>query len=209
MKKKPVIMARILAVSAVVALFSLVGCAEPVEKQEMEPLANVGCVAVLPVSPQMDLSFSAQKKEELQEGSAYATGVINSLLTVNPKARLVGETPTSLNGMGEGGKLEIIREAGKQTGCQAVLFTSLERYSERKGGEMSVDTPASASFDMTLFHLPSGRVLWVGDYEETQESFLANIFSSKMKKRGFRWITVEELVGEALEERLAKCPYLK
>jgi hypothetical protein len=62
---------------------------------------------------------------------------------------------------------------------------------------------------MALIHSHTGAVLWTGDFRETQESFLSNIFSfTKMQSRGFKWITVEQLVEQGIKERLATCPYL-
>ncbi len=116
---------------------------------------------------------------------------------------------SSLSGQDMAALEKRLAAIGERSGCQAVLLTSMQRFSQRQGGEMAVDSPASAAFTMTLVQLPSGAVLWTGDYTETQQSFLANILSGKMGQRGFRWITVEELVRQALEERLAACPYLK
>ncbi|BCL61137.1 hypothetical protein DGMP_18300 [Desulfomarina profundi] len=63
---------------------------------------------------------------------------------------------------------------------------------------------------MVLRHVKTGAVLWSADFKETQESLLSNILSfNKAQSRGFKWISVEELLEQGIRERLAQCPYLK
>ncbi len=195
-------------VLSTLALFLVAGCA-PVEKRTEERLAEVGRVAVLPVSSQLDSPVSEQEMAALQKGAVYATGIMHEILAGNSRVQLIGEDDGVLDATGSRERLGRLVAIGERSGCQAVLLTSIQRFRQRQGGEMAVDSPASAAFAMTLVQVPSGAVLWTGDYTETQESFLANILSGKMGQRGFRWITVEELVRQALKERLAACPYLK
>ncbi len=190
-------------------LFLLAGCAAPAGKEDGGDIVAIDCVAVLPVTPLQEASLSGQDMAALQQGSAYATRVMAGELANNPKVQLVGGDEEMLDVTGSRERLERLVAIGERSGCQAVLLTSMQRFHQRQGGEMAVESPASAAFTMTLIQLPSGAVLWTGDYTETQQSFLANILSGKMGQRGFRWITVEELVRQALEERLAACPYLK
>ena len=53
-------------------------------------------------------------------------------------------------------------------------------------------------------------MLWTADFRETQESLLDNILTyNKAQSRGFKWVTVEQLVEQGVKDRLATCPYLK
>ncbi|MBM9518683.1 hypothetical protein JWG39_02480 [Desulforhopalus vacuolatus] len=197
----------IVSLLMVVALLAISGCATP-EKESPRALKPLKCIAVMPVmagGEDVDLPL-----QDLQKGAAFATSEMTLLLADRPNIELVssrqagGFPPEIIHG-----RSGAIAAIGEQTGCDGVLLTHLEYYSERVGSEYSVDSPASASFKMALFYAPTGAVLWTADFRETQESFLSNIFSSKMGKRGFRWITAQELLRQGLEERLGECPYLK
>ena len=92
----------------------------------------------------------------------------------------------------------------------AVLVLRLGRYRKRTGDKYSVDAPASVAFDYRLLHAASGATLCAGRFDETQESFSANILSlATMFKRGFKWITSRQLAKEGLQKTLGECRYLK
>ncbi|MCK9174574.1 MAG: hypothetical protein M0O96_04775 [Desulforhopalus sp.] len=197
----------IVSLLMVVVLLALSGCATPKEEgpRALQPLK---CIAVMPVTVWgEDVDSPLQ---DLQKGADFATSEMTVLLAAKPNADMVssrqagGFSPEIIRG-----RSGAIAAIGEQTGCDGVLLTHLQHYSERVGSEYSVDSPASASFKMALFYAPTGAVLWTADFRETQESFLSNVFSSKMGKRGFRWITVNELLKQGIEERLGGCPYLK
>ena len=62
---------------------------------------------------------------------------------------------------------------------------------------------------MNLYDTRTKAVIWVADFNETQESLMDNLLSfGKAQSRGFKWITVEELVSQGIRERLADLPYL-
>ena len=95
-------------------------------------------------------------------------------------------------------------------GCDAVLQIELRRYQDRDGGDYSVKSPASVAFDLRLVHAASGKVLWFVAVDETQESLLDNVFSlNKAVRRGFQWLTVDELADQAMTDALARCSYLQ
>lgn len=176
-------------------------------ERKMEPIQ---CIVVMPVQTLADDDLSAEESGALEKGAVYSTGVMTTLLANNPKVRLLTENDSPSFSAGvRRGRLGVLSAIGENMGCDAVLLTSLKRFHQRQGTGMAVEEPASAAFEMSLIQVPSGSVLWTGDYRETQESFLANIFSSKMGSRGFRWVTVEELVRQGMTERLTGCPYLQ
>ena len=56
----------------------------------------------------------------------------------------------------------------------------------------------------------SGQVLCRGRFDETQESVMENLFNfSSARKRGFTWVTAEEMLREGLQNKLSECPYLR
>lgn len=109
-----------------------------------------------------------------------------------------------------GGRLAQMKVLGAKMASDAVLEITVTRYRQREGSEMSVNAPASAAFDMVLTNVETGRVLWAASFDETQEALSSNLLSiGKVKNRGLKWITVENLVRQGVKERLADCPYLQ
>ena len=105
---------------------------------------------------------------------------------------------------------DVIGHLGKILHCDAVMVTTVHRYRQRVGSELAIESPASASFQMRLVDVKTRAVLWSADFDETQESLLSNILSfNKAQSRGFKWVTVENLVAQGLKELLAGCPFLK
>lgn len=193
-------------------LLVLVSCSskQPVagseDTQQVIPLTSI---AVLPVRILAE-EGTQSGGEQLQKGAILANNLLRDEFAGNTKFQVVN--PGQLNKIGSGvtgGLGSTIAELGKQLGCDGVLVTTLRRYNDRQGGEYAVEAPASVSFKMTLISTDDQHVLWVADFNETQESLMANIFSfGKAQSRGFKWITVEELMTQGMKERLAEFPYL-
>ena len=62
---------------------------------------------------------------------------------------------------------------------------------------------------MRLVNTRDGGVLWQSMFKETQQSLMSNLMSfDKAESRGFKWITVEELVRQGINEKIEECPYL-
>ncbi|MBU3984426.1 MAG: hypothetical protein KJ985_13395 [Proteobacteria bacterium] len=108
------------------------------------------------------------------------------------------------------GRVAQMKALGAKLDSNAVLDITVTRFHERDGSDLSVNSPASAAFQMVLTHVDSGMVLWAASFDETQEALSSNLLSlGKARNRGFKWITVEELVSQGVKERLADCPYLQ
>lgn len=105
---------------------------------------------------------------------------------------------------------DVIAHLHKVLHCDAVMMITVHRYRQRQGGDLAADSPASASFEIRLVDAKSKAVLWSADFDETQESLLSNILTfNKAQSRGFKWVTVETLISQGLQDRLADCPFLK
>lgn len=166
---------------------------------------TVSCVAVLPTTISADESEGTlpQKSEILKAGALYIDSVLTKELKGNPKVRILKSSPSFVSGSDAA-----LPEIAGSAGCDAAMITTLRRFQQRNGGEMAVDTPAAASFYMRIVKAKTGQVIWATDFSETQESLLSNILSfGKAQSRGFKWITVEELVTQGVREHLEKCPY--
>jgi len=181
-------------------------------EQVKTPIEPLRCIAVLPASTSVgkDDTIKYDDARALERGASLATAVMAGELVDKPKVRVLSaEQVTTLVPEISGGISGTIAVLGKKLNCDGVLTTTVGRFKQRQGGEYASDSPASATFSMTLRHAPSGRILWSADFKETQQSFLSNILSfDKAQNRSFKWISVEELLEQGIKERLADCPYL-
>ena len=166
----------------------------------------VSCVAVLPTMAALDgdPAGSPQPAASLTEGTGHVDKVLAQELGGNSKFRLLKSTSSLLST----GSTEDLQQVAKESGCDAVMLTSLYRFRQRQGGEMAADAPASASLKIRIVKADKGNVIWSSEFNETQESLLSNVLSfGKAQSRGFKWVTVEELVEQGVRAQLAKCPY--
>jgi hypothetical protein len=109
-----------------------------------------------------------------------------------------------------GGRIKQIRDIGQATGCGAVLESSIGRYQKRVGGEMSVETPAAAAFSMALTSVEQGGRIWSTSFDEEQKALFEDIFSfGKAERRAFKWLSVQELLRDGVDSRLAEFPYFQ
>jgi hypothetical protein len=181
--------------------------------QIQAPLESLSCIVVLPAGTSVgkDETIDFEEAQSLEKGAAYATEIIRNELKDNPRVRIMRSNQvTSLIPEVSGGVIGTFTELGKKLNCDAVLLTTVRRYQQREGTEYAADSPASVNFSMALRRTDNGNVLWSTEYREKQQSFLSNIFSfTKAKDRGFKWVSVEQLMTQGIKERLAQCPYLK
>jgi len=184
------------------------------ETKKIGPLPEVSCVAVLPAAVPVAYreTLSATGKKNMTEGATFLDSVMADelrgrtgefkLLTENQLDAILGDP--------WGGRLQQVRDIGQATGCGAVLETSLSKYRERVGSTMSAETPAAAAFSMELIGVESGIVLWTTSFDESQKALFDDIFSfDKAQKRGFKWLSVQELSRDGLKSRLEDFPYFQ
>lgn len=190
----------------------LASCSAPksTPKSARQITEAVNCVAVLPTRALSDENGNTQSVT-LRRGAALIDTLMAREIGANTNVRILRPEEMDSLYIGEGsGLVAVIRSVSQMTGCDAVMITTVRRFKQREGGEYAADAPASASFDLRIVDAKSKNVLWATDFDETQQSLFSNIFSfGKAQSRGFKWITVEELVSQGVKERLADCPYLK
>jgi hypothetical protein len=100
-----------------------------------------------------------------------------------------------------------VQEIGRQLSADAVLVGHLYRCKERIGTKYAADTPASVAFDLSLVSVTDGRLLWSGNFDETQKALNENLFllGSFLKRKG-SWVTAEEMAVTGLTNLLEKLP---
>ncbi len=173
---------------------------------------NLTCLVVMPtrttVATTRDMKYA--NAEVLEKGASFIDSVIADELNGSQVSRIIAAEqiagmPTEVSG----GNMGMLKAIGGKLNCNAILVTTVQHFKQRVGGEYAVDSPASVAFEMRLVDVNTGSVFWSSTFSETQESLLNNLFTfSKAQSRGFKWITVEELVRQGVHERLSQCPYL-
>ncbi len=100
---------------------------------------------------------------------------------------------------------EIIKNLAKKTDTQAVLYGRIYRFKERKGSSFSVRKPASVAFALVLYDGFTGKILWNGYFDKTQQPLSENILDIRIYKK-FKWLTAEELASNGLDLVLQTFP---
>lgn len=102
---------------------------------------------------------------------------------------------------------DVVLETGRRLKADAVVSGTIYRFRQRIGTRFSVDTPASVAFGIHLIRVADGRLLWIGHFDETQQSLSENLFKLSIFIRGgWAWLTAEELARIGLDKVLATLP---
>ncbi len=180
----------------------------PTQEQIEQARMQVPCIVALPVVADLksDPSLNYQTAAELEKGASFMDVQLNDALKGHDNVRFLSERQlTSLLPESEAAQAALFRTIGSELKCNAVLVTSLSRYSQRVGGDYGVDSPASATFTMKLFNAADASVIWSSTFDVTQESLFENLMSAH--KYGLKWLTVEELLIMGITEKVEQCPY--
>jgi len=150
------------------------------------------------------------KNADLERYLAAFTAHIKTHFGNDSRMLMLGEDQLqSLLGASTGNNQQLLQVAGEKLGCQAALSVTLERYRERLGDEYSATDPASLAFSFRLTNLADGKVTCFGQFDETQLPVSENVLTiGQAFKRGFKWITIADLTGEALKRKFSACPEL-
>ncbi|MFZ5764134.1 MAG: hypothetical protein ACOY4H_00895 [Thermodesulfobacteriota bacterium] len=192
-------------------LTALIGCGGKTPPAAEEVRKPVSSIVVLPVTIQKsEQGYDYITTRQLEAGAAVLEELAKELLAERTDIRfLTAAGIDSLLGDFLGTPKEMVRRIGEQSGADATLAITAIRFSERDGGEYSVNQPASVSFRYELTHVESGATLCLGVFDETQQTLLSNLFTfSKASSRGFKWITARQLAREGMQEKFNDCRYL-
>lgn len=94
-------------------------------------------------------------------------------------------------------------QVGKCIPADYLLVPQLVFYHERRGGDWGAEEPASVIMDFFLLDVGKGTILRRYRFEETQQPLSANLLDvDKFVSRGGKWISVEELTQEGIEQAI-------
>ena len=129
-------------------------------------------------------------------------------LQLIPHSRAQGALSSLLlRGKEELPELDLLVEIGRNLDADAILLGRVYRFKERKGAKYSVESPASVAFDIDLISVAEKRLIWNGNFDETQRSLSENLLKLRtfFKRKG-QWITAESLAVSGLEKVLLTFP---
>ena len=149
-------------------------------------------------------------KAELADGAGLLNGILAEHFMDNPRIMIISsEQHEALAGDLSGSRIQIIRGIADKLGSDATLIVTLHSLRQREGDKYSSDTPTSLAFKYHLIRSADGQAVCTGSFDETQEALTDNILKLKSAiKRGFKWISVEDLAREAFKSKFASCPAL-
>jgi TolB-like protein len=98
-------------------------------------------------------------------------------------------------------------ELGRALNVDYVLFGFLYRFDERIGSSLGVEKPASVGYDLHLFRVKDGKMVWSGRFDETQQSLTDDLFKvGAFLRRKAVWLKAEELASVGMDEILNDMP---
>lgn len=99
--------------------------------------------------------------------------------------------------------LPVLARSGREAGADIVVTGHLYRFSRRVGRTYAVQAPASVAFDVHLIQSETGRLLWSGHFDETQQSLSENLLTVEtFLERGGQWVTAEQMARAGLDRVL-------
>jgi len=154
----------------------------------------------------MDGDHSAGGEAVPAAASTALTAQVYDVMASAPVWRFVPDLTVAqaLTTLDTGAPLPAQAQAlGKAVGATAVLCGTVTRYRQRQGSAYGVTRAASVAFDIQLVSVDSGKVLWTGSFDETQEPLTSNLLNWwQFWEAGPRWLTVEELAHLGVERLL-------
>ncbi len=101
-------------------------------------------------------------------------------------------------------------QLGREMKVDFLLAGFIFRFEERVGSSLGVEKPASVGFDLHLFRMRDGKMVWEAKFDETQKPLSEDLLRiGAFFRRGATWLTAEELAGAGMDEMLRRFPSLK
>jgi hypothetical protein len=182
-----------------------------IEKLLILPVRDMSAVYGARENVRCPLCGSVIMTGEVAEGAVeFLTDSLYSALKSKGNFELVppGKARGLLSNLlqGDAGTLSeraLLIEIGQALNADAVLAGYIFRFRERIGTRYAVKSPASVAFDIHLIRVADGRVLWSGQFNETQKSLSENFLHLEtFLKRKASWVTAREMAQAGLEDIL-------
>jgi hypothetical protein len=103
--------------------------------------------------------------------------------------------------------MSVARKVGEAVRANLMILGTIWRYRDRIGGPAGSTRPASVAFDLYVIDVPSGELLWMGNFDETQRALSENIFDAgAFFSRGAKWLSANELARYGVKEVFRQLP---
>jgi hypothetical protein len=98
-------------------------------------------------------------------------------------------------------------ELGRTLNVDYVFVGFLYRFDERVGAPLAAEKPASVGYDLHLFRVKDGKMVWSVRFDETQQALTDDLLKiGAFLRRKAVWLKAEELASVGMDEILAKLP---
>lgn len=215
------------ALILLIALMLLYGCGQTRKKGERRPLESFRPThTVIDVNPEIEkyeiktiavLPFGIKRYAMIdsanREINYKITDMFQRQLALNTRFNLISQEEVktiidpynifSFNKERFSQGIFIMRNRG----VDGVVMGEISRYSDRSGGAISVQKPASVAFEIFLFSLKDGSSLWSASFRRTQKPLSENAMEvGSFIKGGGTWQTGETMTRLAIEEIIREFP---
>jgi TolB-like protein len=118
---------------------------------------------------------------------------------------VVGEAFRRLYGEVRAPTADEARAVGKVLGVDSVVRGQVSTFDERIGTEIAAERPARVDFAVELVRIPSGEVMWQGEYDEQQQALSDNFWNlGGFLRAGATWLRARELTALGAEQVVAR-----
>jgi hypothetical protein len=101
----------------------------------------------------------------------------------------------------------LAKKLGEALEVNFMVVGTVWRYEERSGGPAGSFSPASVAFAVYLIDVASGRMVWNGNFNETQRSLSDNVLDTwAFFKKGAKWLSASELARYGVGDVFKKFP---
>lgn len=128
-------------------------------------------------------------------------------LDVIPPERTAGMYERQLIGAGRLTPLELLKKVGRDMDVEAIIFGYVYRYRELRGMPYAAARPASVAFEIFVYRVSDGVLVWRQSFDRTQASLMEDVLQAPAFIRGgARWLTARELSERGMDDILQGFP---
>ena len=184
-----------------------------IRKRDNEPVPEVKLVAVLPLDRDegTESTLSGEKTARMPlptDAEKVVTAQVYGVLAESPRWRFVPDLTVEqkLSGIaGTGSTEERARKLAEVLHAEGAFYGTVSRFREREGSEYGSRQPASVAFRLALYSTESGRTVWHGEFDQTQEPLTSNLLNWwQFWRAGPRWFTAAELSRLGVEKLVSE-----
>lgn len=197
-------------VSLAIACAALAGCNGIFKARPVDVYPDIKLLAVMPLVPVQASEDKPTSRDDERppltpDAARIVTAQIYSVMVESPKWHFVPDltVDTALRRLKADSPEQRASALGKAVNADGVLYGEVWRFRDRLGSEYGARFPASVAFRLALLEVASGKTVWQGEFDQTQQPLSENLLDWWMFWRvGPRWFTGAELSQLGVEQLL-------